>query len=203
MSTSYTDLDDTFVSLDPDYGYSTGIDIGWGTKNREFFNWDISYAFAWTRYFTDELGWLIPNTVVQHALKSSGLFESGGFKTGFNLFIYSGMPFTPQVVEDDGTGPAVVQGEYNSAFEWVPSYELTANVSYQWEFKRFDMSLFINSSNLVDGLNISMNGLKEELETVVGSTTEDYSSRDYNFSYTLNHFLMTLLTSEIGMSFSF
>jgi len=202
MSTSYTDLDDEFVSLNPAYGYSTGIDIGWGTKKNEFLNWDLSYAFAWTRYFTDDLGWVAPNTEVQHAIKGSGLFEIGGFKTGFSLFVYSGMPFTPLIVSDDGTGPALAQGEYNSAIEWVPSYELTANFSYGWEFKLFNMTVFLNSSNLVDGLNISMDGLKEDLKTLVGATTADFSSREYSFSYTLNNFLMTLLTSEIGLSFS-
>jgi len=203
MSTSYTDLDDTFVSLNPAYGYSTGVDIGWTSSIGDNFDWDISYAFSWTRYYTDELGWVVPNTEVQHAVKGSGLFKAGGFRAGFNLFIYSGLPFTPQVVEDDGSGAAALQGEYNSAIEYVPSYELSTNISYEWDFETFKLSVFFNSSNLVDGLNIINSGLKESLETTIGSTTADFDSRNYEFSYTLTEFLITLLTSEIGLSFSF
>jgi hypothetical protein len=203
MSTSYTDLDDTFVSLDPAYGYSTGIDIGWSSSIGEVFEWDISYAFSWTRYYTDDLGWVVPNTEVQHALKGSGLFKAGGFRAGLNLFIYSGLPFTPQVVEDDGIGATVVQGEYNTATEYVPSYELKTNISYEWEFETFSLSVFLNSSNLVDGLNIINSGLKESLETTEDSTTVDFGSRNYEFSYTLTEFLITLLTSDIGFTFSF
>ena len=203
VNTSYTDLDDTFVSLNPSKGYSTGFDIGWGTKNREKFNWDLSYALSWTRYYTDTLDWIAPNTEVRHALKGSGLYENGGFKTGLSLFVYSGIPFTPQVVEVFGSETRLVQGEYNSAIEWIPTYELTTNISYKWELKSFSLTLFLNSSNLVDGLNISTNGLKEELKTTAGATTADFNSRSYSFSYNINNFLMTLLTSEIGLSFNY
>ncbi|MBI9105250.1 MAG: carboxypeptidase-like regulatory domain-containing protein [Spirochaetales bacterium] len=203
MSTSYTDLDDTFVSLDPAYGYSTGIDFGWSSSIGENFNWDLSYGFSMTRYYTEELGWVVPNTEVQHALKGSGLFKAGGFKAGLSLFVYSGLPFTPQVVEEDLLGAAVRQGDYNSAIEYIPSYELSTNISYEWDFETFKLAVFFNSSNLVDGLNIINSGLRDELETVIGSTTADFSSRNYEFSYTIEEFLITMLTSEIGLSFSF
>ena len=160
MSVSYTDLDQKFVSLDPEEGYSTGVDIGWSTAVGKNFDWDISYAFSMTRYNTESLGWISPNTEVQHAIKSGGLFTAGGFSAGLNLFIYCGSPFTPAVVEDSPAGPVQTLGEYNSAFDYMPSYEFTTNLKYEWTFEKFSMSIFWNSSNLIDGLNVSMNGFK-------------------------------------------
>ena len=203
MNTSYADLDSTFISLDPAYGYSTGIDISWGAAIGDVFEWDLIYAFSWTRYMTAELGWISPNTEVQHALKGSGLFSSGGFTAGLSIFVYCGQPFTPLVVEKNlAEEIIIVQGEYNSAYNYVPSYELTLNLKYVWDFENFDMSLFFNSSNLLAGLNINMYGLKESVQTTVGASTADFSSRDYIFDYSIFDFLSTLLTCEIGMSFS-
>ncbi|MBI9103044.1 MAG: TonB-dependent receptor [Spirochaetales bacterium] len=202
MSTSYTDLDDSFVSLNPSRGYSTGFDLKWSREWGEYWALDISYGFSNTRYDTDELGWTSPNTEVRHALKSSALFDKEGWHCGLNFLLYSGIPFTPDVVQDGDSGNEVVQGEYNSAVEYIPVYELTANFSYQWSFEKFDLSLFINSSDLIDGLNIVNNGLKPELSDTPGASTASFTSRDYEFSYTWTDLLMSVLTSEIGLSFS-
>ncbi|MCK5673243.1 MAG: TonB-dependent receptor [Spirochaetales bacterium] len=203
MSTSYTDLDDQFISLDPSYGYSSGFDFGWNFSPGDYWNFDISYAFAWTRYYSETGGWVAPNTEVRHALKSSALLNTGNFTAGFNLLAYSGIPFTPEIVVDKGAGPVVIQGEYNSAIDYVPVYEFTTNFSYQWSFKHFKMSLFLNSSNWINGLNFIMTGLDSDLEDKIGSSSEDFDSRNYDFSYTDTDFYLSLLMSEIGLSFSY
>ncbi len=203
MSTSYTDLEDTFISLEPSEGYSTGIDIKWSSKYGEHFKYDIGYAFSRTRYLTKESGWIVPGTEVQHALKGSATYKKEGFKAGLKLLIYCGQPFTPEIVQDSIPEPVTVLGDYNSAYNYVPSYELTANLSWEDHSDKFDTKLFFNSSNLVDGLNFSMSGLKEELKSTVGATSADFNSRDYNFDYTLTDLLIMLLTCEIGFSISF
>lgn len=203
MSTSYTDLDEQFVSLDPSYGYSTGFDIGWKTSPGDYWDWSISYAYSWTRYHSTDEGCVAPNTEVRHALKSSAIHNKGGFLASFNLLVYSGIPFTPELVVDMGDGPVVIQGDYNSAINYVPQYEFTTNLSYKWSFKHFNMSLFYNSSNWIDGLNFIMTGLDPDLEDQIGASTEDFSSRNYDFSYTDTDFYLSLLMSEIGVSFSY
>jgi len=203
MSTSYTDLDDTFVSLDPQYGYSTGVDLAWNTKLNKYWDWDISYAYSLTRYYTKSLGWVAPNTEVSHALKSSAMINYGGFSGGLNFLAYSGIPFTPEVVENDGTGPEVIPGVYNAAVDYVPLYEFTTNLAYKWEFNKLNFSIFLNSSNWISGLNFIMSGLKDELITKSGSTTSNFASRNYDFSYSEVDLYLSLLMSEFGITFSY
>ena len=202
-STSYTDFNGNFISLDPAYGYSSGFDIAWNYSPSDYWIFDISYAFAWTRYYSEAEGWIAPNTEVRHALKSSALLTKGNFNAGFNLLAYSGIPFTPEFVGDKGSGPVLIQGDYNSAIDYMPVYEFTTNLSYKWSFKHFNMSLFFNSSNLINGLNFIMAGLDPDLEDTIGSSSEDFNSRDYDFSYTDTDFYISLLMSEIGLSFSY
>ena len=203
MSTSYTDLDEQFVSLDPSYGYSAGFDIGGNRSLGDYWNWDISYAYSWTRYHSEDAGWVEPNTEVRHALKSSAIHNRGGFIASFNLLVYSGIPFTPEIVVDEGAGPVVIQGDYNSAINYVPQYEFTTNLSYKWSFKHFNLSIFYNSSNWINGLNFIMTGLNPDLETQIGASSADFDSRNYDFSYTDTDFYLSLLMSEIGVSFSY
>ena len=203
MSTSYTDLDDDFVSLDPQYGYSTGVDLTWNTKLNKYWDWDISYAYSLTRYFTESLGWVAPNTEVSHALKSSAMINYGGFTGGLNFLLYSGIPFTPEVVEDNGSGPEVIQGVYNTAVDYIPVYEFTTNLSYKWQFKKVNFSIFLNSSNWISGLNFIMSGLKDELVNKNGSTTSNFNSRNYDFPYSEVDLYLSLLMSEFGINFSY
>ncbi len=203
LSTSYTDLDEQFISLDPSYGYSLGFDIGWDTSLGDYWDWDISYAYSWTRYHTDAMEWVAPNSEVRHALKSSAFYNSGGFHASFNLLLYSGIPFTPELVVDEGAGPVVTQGKYNSAIDYVPQYEFTTNLSYKWSFKHFDLSLYFNSSNWIEGLNFIMTGLDSDLEGQIGTNSSDFNSRNYDFSYTDTDFYLSLLLSEIGITFSY
>jgi hypothetical protein len=204
MSTSYTDLDDNFVSLDPSSGYSIGFDLGWSTSINEYMDWDISYAYSLTRYKTELLGWIPPNTEVSHALKSSALIRIGGFSGGLNFLTYSGIPFTPEIVDSISVDePIIISGDYNSATDYVPLYEFTTNLLYKWDLKNLDLSIFINSSNWIESLNFVMSGLNADSETVIGATTADFKSREYSFSYTFTDFLISLLMSEIGLSLSY
>ncbi len=199
MNTSYSDTDSQLVALDPEYGYSTGIDLTWKNNAGEFFDWSLSYAFSWTRYMTEEYGWVIPNTEVQNALKGSGSYKNGKFRLNLNLFIYSGQPFTPQIVEESGLGTTISYGDYNTAYNYVPTYELTANMSFGDD----DLNFFFKTANLIDGLNYAGMELKESLQESPGSTTADFASRNYTYEYTWTDLLITLLTCELGLSISF
>ena len=202
INTSGSDLDGAFISYDPAKGYSTGIDINWKSNLAKGLDLSVSYAFAWTRYLTDEWGWVAPNSEVGHALKAGLLYKSGGLKVGQNLLVYSGIPFTPEIVTENELGTVIVNGDYNSAIEYFPYFDVKTNITYTWEFKRFDLSLFFNSSNWLSVANGSMNGIKPELIETVGATSANFSDREYNYSTELADFLIILLLSEIGLSFS-
>src|SRR4030042_947243 len=106
---------------------------------------DMSYALSWTRYHTDEWRWTPPNSEVRHALKVGLLYDGEHFRLGQNLLVYSGVPFTPEEVVEGDLGTAViVQGDYNSAMDYVPRFDVRTNLSYTWNLKRFSLSVFLN-----------------------------------------------------------
>ena len=203
INTSGSDIEGSFISYDPYVGYSTGIDFNWKSNLTKGLDLSVRYAFASTRYFTVEWGWVAPNTEVSHALKVSLLFKTGGLKVGQNLLVYSGIPFTPEIVEEDEFGESViVNGDYNSAIDYLPYFDVKTNISYTWNFELFDFSLFLNSSNWLSTVNGSIVGIKAGLQETVGSTSANFSDRKYNYSDDPTDFLINLLFSEIGLSFS-
>ncbi len=199
MNTSYSDVDNTLIALEPDRGYSTGIDLSWKSKLNSNFDLSLTYAFAWTRYLTDDYGWIPPNTEVQNALKGGMVYKKGKFRLGMNLFVYSGQPFTPVVIKDSLFGIIETSGDYNSVYNYLPTYELNANLSYGDE----SLSFFFKTGNLIDGLNFSGFGLKETLQETPGATTANFSSRNYTYDYTWTDLLVTLIMCELGFSISF
>ena len=203
LNTAYTDLDSTFISLEPSRGYSTGIDIKWSDKPAVFIKYDLSYAFSLTRYYTEEFGWIAPNNEVQHSLKAGATYEKDGFSAGLNFLLYSGQPFTPEIVEINGNETTVVSGDYNSAYNYIPKYELSVNLKWEEQFDNFSFIIFFNSSNLIDGLNFTMFGLKESVTNTEGASSADFSSREYIYDYTVTDLLITLLMCELGFSISF
>ena len=204
ISTSGSDMDGAFISYDPSKGYSFGVDVGWKAQLSEMWDLSVSYAFSWTRYLTEEWGWVSPNTEVSHALKSGLLFKYKGLKIGQNLLIYSGVPFTPDVVVENDIGELVVEpGDYNSAFEYVPQFDVKTNFIYTWDFKRFDMSLFLNSSNWLAMFNAVLLGLEPGQEETLGATSANYADREYYFAIEWTDILVNAILSEIGMSFAF
>ena len=82
-------------------------------------------------------------------------------------------------------------------------YEFTSNISYKWELKKYDFSIFQNSSNWLNSLNFTMTGLNSTAENIIESITQNFSSRNYSFSYTYIDLLISLLMSEIGLSLSY
>ena len=150
------------------------------------------------------LGWVAPNTAVGHAVKSGLLYQNKGLKIGQNLLAYSGTPFTPEVVETDALGATViVPGDYNSATDYVPRFDVRTNVSYQWDYDTFDMSLFLNSSNWLGPINAVTLGIDPEKQDVVGTSSAAFGNRDYEYAFDWTNVLVNLLLSNIGMSFSF
>ena len=203
INTSGADAEGAFISYDPRKGYSVGIDINWKAQLTERLDLSLSYAFARTRYFTEEWDWVAPNTEVTHALKSGLLFKIGGLKIGQNLLVYSGTPFTPDVVGEDDFGEIViVQGDYNSAIDYVPYFDVKTNISYAWSFRRFDMTLFFNSSNWLSVVNGRLLGIDPAMQEIPGATSADFGDREYDYSIELTDFLIILVLSEIGLSFS-
>ncbi len=202
VSTSGTDIGGGFISYDPQKGYSTGIDISWKARLSERFDLSLSYAFAWTRYLTEEWGWVAPNTEVRHALKSGLLFKSGGLKLGQNLLVYSGIPFTPdEVTKNDMDEVEITRGDYNSAIDYVPYFDIRTNVTYTWNFKRFDLALFFNSSNWLSVANATLQGIDPNKQDIVGTTSAKYADREYYYSTDiLRDLLISLLLSELGFS---
>jgi carboxypeptidase-like protein len=204
VSTSGSDPDGAFISYDPTDGYSTGIDLNWEATLSERWELDLSYAFSWTRYLTEEWGWVAPNSEVRNAVKSGLLYRGDRLRVGQNLLVYSGTPFTPEVVTQDELGViGISQGDYNSAMDYVPKIDIRTNLSYDWDFDRFDMSFFYNSSNWLDAANGSLIGIDPDLQDVPGTSSATFGNREYAYSFDWTDFLVNLLLSDFGLSFSF
>ena len=203
-NTSGNGSDGGYISYDPSKGYSTGIDIGWKGELSDSWDLSLSYAFSHTRYHTQEWGWVAPNSEVMHALKSGLLCSNGRFKVGQNLLIYSGIPFTPEIVARDPLGEIVfVQEDYNSAIDYVPRFDVRTNISYSWYFNRFDLSAFYNSSNWLDIANGAFQGIKPEKQEVIGTSSATFANREYVYSLDWTDILINFLLADFGVSFSF
>ena len=121
-----------------------------------------------------------------------------------NLLVYSGIPFTPDVViKDELDGVSIGTGDYNSAMNYVPIVDVKTNVSYRWDFPRFDMSIFLNSANWLDFANGTFLGIHSDKRDVVGTSSADFSNREYDYSYDWTNLLINALLSDLGLSFSF
>ncbi|MBT3274115.1 MAG: hypothetical protein HN368_13240, partial [Spirochaetales bacterium] len=203
ISTTGSDADGSFISHDPSKGYSAGIDFNWKAELNEKWNLSVSYAYSRTRYLTEEWSWVPPNSEVSHALKSGLLFKSGGFKLGQNLLVYSGIPFTPDIVSEDGLGGyELTQGDYNSAIDYVPTFDVRTNITYSWDFERFDMDFFFNSTNWLAPANGSFAGIDPAKQEIPGTSSAEFANREYLYSLDWTDLLINLLLSNFGLSFS-
>ena len=121
---------------------------------------------------------------------------------GQNLLIYSGIPFTPEIVSTDPLGDAViVQEDYNSAIDYVPRFDIKTNVSYSWHFDQFEMSFFYNSSNWLDIANGALQGIKPEKQDVVGTSSSAFADREYVYNFDWMNILINFLLADFGISF--
>ncbi|NOY07772.1 MAG: carboxypeptidase-like regulatory domain-containing protein [Spirochaetes bacterium] len=191
--TSYKDFNSSsFVSgipvfLNPDYGYSTGMDISWLYFPNDKFSLKFIYSPAWTRYHTKEQEWVYSNNDIRHSIKIILSYKpSINFLISSDLFIFIDKAFTPYRVVDlnnDGTADGITAEKLNSGRDFMPRYKFDINL--KWNFKLWGgtASVFFNSVNLLFFLNPTINP----------------ANRRYDFY--LNPY--NLLKSEIGFSISY
>jgi hypothetical protein len=203
MQTSYLDTitdADSAVFLDSDKGYSAGSDFCWKITGDSGFL-KLIYSLGFTRYHTGGTGWVYSNNDVRHTCKLSFVSSpSERFKYGMNFFIYIDRPFTPEtVMENEDGSTEIIKEEYNSARDFVPRFQLDFKVSWLFKKRKYDWSLFFNSTNLLFFLNPVMDGFRDGKEDNIGVSTSDFENRSYKFVENWTD----LLQCQLGFSIKF
>jgi hypothetical protein len=190
--------------LDPDIGFSTGGGLSWKFTAAGM-RWELGYIPSLTMYHRRNVEsdpWFFPNNDVRHTFKSTCSFALGNnnqLSASFNL--YMDKPFTPEQVADPTNG-TLIKESFNSARDLVPRFAL--GVKWESDSKFFGLPgrTEIDCKNLLAFLNPELVGMKQEMLSVAGASTKDFTNREYRFLRTDLFDILRNMEIKIGGTYS-
>lgn len=172
---------------EPTEGFMAAGDLGLSWTSGDL-SLKALYSLSSIRYLVPDSGWIRANTDARHAIKGS--FSYGpdlGFRVGANFGLNAGRPFTPELVvpntDPSATTPTmVVSGALNSADDAMLQYRLDLGLSWRFALLGGVAELYVDTVNLLAGLNSAYDGLVNDLRTVLGSDSSRYEDRAYKMN---------------------